>query len=55
LICLPIFLFIYIYFVNYDYLSLLWTDEIGIYMLIGAGIAQLIGAFTIKRIVTIDM
>jgi tight adherence protein B len=55
LICLPIVLFIYIYFVNYDYISLLWTDEIGIYMLIGAVIAQLIGAFTIKKIVTIDM
>jgi tight adherence protein B len=55
LISLPILLFIYIYFVNYGYLSLLWQEEIGIYMLVGAVIAQIIGAYTIKRIVTIDI
>jgi tight adherence protein B len=55
LICLPIFLFVYVYFANYDYLSLLWTDTIGIYMLIGAIVAQIIGAFMIKKIVTIDI
>lgn len=55
LICLPIFLFIYVYFVNYDYISLLWTEQLGIYMLIGAVVAQIIGAFLIKKIVTIDI
>lgn len=55
LIGLPIFMFVYIYFVNYEYLSLLWTEEIGHYMLYGAVIMQLIGAYLIKRIVTIEV
>jgi tight adherence protein B len=55
LISLPIVLFIYIYFANYKYISQLWKDPIGIYMLIGAVIAQIIGAALIKRIVTIDI
>lgn len=55
LICLPIFLFIYIYFANYTYLSLLWSEELGKYMMFGAVISQLVGAYLIKRIVTIDI
>lgn len=55
LICLPVFLFIYIYFVNYSYLSLLWKENIGEMMLLGAVVSQLIGAYLIKRIVTIEI
>jgi tight adherence protein B len=55
LIALPIFMFVYIYFTNYEYLSLLWKDELGHYMLFGAIIMQLIGAYIIKRIVTIEI
>jgi len=55
LIGLPIFMFIYIYFANYDYLSLLWTEQIGHYMIYGAIIMQIIGAYLIKRIVTIEV
>ena len=55
LICLPIFLFIYIYFANYNYLSLLWSDDLGKMMMLGAVVSQIIGAFLIKRIVTIDI
>ncbi len=55
LISLPIVLFVYIYFANYKYISLLWKDTIGIYMLVGAVISQIIGALLIKRIVTIDI
>jgi tight adherence protein B len=55
LISLPIFLFVYIYFVNYTYLSLLWSDDLGKMMMLGAVISQLIGAYLIKRIVTIDI
>jgi len=55
LICLPIFMFIYIYFANYEYLSLLWTEEIGHYMIFGAIVMQIIGAYLIKRIVTIEV
>lgn len=55
LICLPIFLFFYSYFVNYEYISLLWTDDLGIIMMVGAIISQIIGAYLIKRIVTIEI
>jgi len=55
LISLPIFLFVYIYFVNYSYLSLLWSEDLGKMMMLGAVVSQLIGAYLIKRIVTIDI
>jgi tight adherence protein B len=55
LIALPILMFIYIYFTNYDYLSLLWTEELGHYLLFGAIILQIVGAYMIKRIVTIEI
>jgi tight adherence protein B len=34
---------------------LLWTDKIGHYMIFGAIIMQIIGAYIIKRIVDIDI
>jgi len=55
LIALPIVMFIYVYFVNYDYISTLWTEQIGQYMLAGAIVLQIIGAWIIKRIVTIEI
>ena len=55
LIFLPILLFVYLYTTNYDYVSLLWTDETGRYMLFGAAILQIVGAYVIKRIVDIDI
>jgi tight adherence protein B len=55
LIGLPIFMFIYMYITNYDYLSLLWIEKMGHYMIIGAIILQIVGAYVIKRIVDIDI
>jgi tight adherence protein B len=55
LIALPLLMFIYLYFTNYKYVSLLWTDELGKYMLFGAIIMQVVGAYVIKRIVTIEI
>ena len=55
LICLPIFMLIYMYLTNYDYLSLLWTEKIGHYMIFGAIIMQIIGSYVIKRIIDIDI
>lgn len=55
LIGLPIVLFIYIFFVNHEYLSLLWTEPLGQFMLIGAIVLQIVGAFIIKKIVTIEL
>ena len=52
---LPIVLAGYIYMVNYEYLSLLWTEKIGIYMITGATIGVLIGALVMKKMVTIDI
>jgi tight adherence protein B len=55
LIGLPIFMFVYIYLVNYEYIKLLWTEEIGRYMLFGALVMQVIGSYMIKRIVDIEV
>ncbi|ABA88996.1 Flp pilus inner membrane protein TadB, putative [Syntrophotalea carbinolica DSM 2380] len=55
LIGLPIALFGYIFFVNHQYLSLLWTEPLGQYMLAGAIVLQILGAFIIKKIVTIEL
>lgn len=55
LILLPIIMFIYIYFVNYEYISLMWTEKIGIYLLIGGIIMQIIGSIFIRNIVKIEI
>jgi len=55
LIILPILMFIYIYFMNYAYISLLWKEKLGQYMMFGAIVMQIIGAYVIKRIVTIEI
>lgn len=55
LIALPIFMFIYIYFVNNKYISTLWSEDLGQYMLFGAIVLQIIGAWIIKKIVTIEI
>ncbi|PLX81422.1 MAG: hypothetical protein C0614_06560 [Desulfuromonas sp.] len=55
LIGLPIFMFLYIYLTNYDYISLLWQEKMGHYMIFTAIILQIIGSYVIKRIITIDI
>lgn len=55
LIGLPILMFFYMYMTNFNYLSLLWTDKLGQYMVFGAIICQIVGAYVIKRIVDIDI
>jgi tight adherence protein B len=55
LIGLPILMFVYMYMTNYDYISLLWTEKMGHYMIFGAIVCQIIGAYVIKRIVDIDI
>src|SRR5262249_3772468 len=51
LIALPFALFLFMLHVKPDYISLLWTDEVGIKMSIGALIAQILGALVIRKIV----
>lgn len=55
LIALPIIMFLYMYIVRNEYIALLWTEEIGQYMIAGAVVLQIIGAIIIKRIVTVDI
>ncbi len=55
LIALPIFMFVYIYLTNYDYISIMWQEKMGHYMLFAAVILQIVGSYMIKRIVTIEI
>jgi tight adherence protein B len=53
LLALPPLLFITVYRMNPDYLSLLFTDELGKKMLVGGIVMQLLGALAIRKIVNI--
>lgn len=55
LIALPLVMFLYIYIVNYEYVSLLWTDKAGLILLSGGIMSQFVGAYVMKRIVAIEM
>ncbi len=55
LIALPILMFCYIYFTNYDYMKIMLEEKMGHYMLFGAAVMQVIGSIMIKKIVTIDI
>lgn len=55
LIALPIGLFLLMLFMKPDYIQLLWTEEMGIKMSIGAIVLMIIGAYAIKKIVDIKV
>lgn len=55
LMALPIALFFAVYYLNQDYVMLLFTDELGRKMIAGAAVAQVLGAITIKKIVAIKI
>ena len=55
LLALPIVMFLYIYIVNYEYVSMLWTERVGLMLLTGGIISQIVGAYVMKRIVAIEM
>jgi tight adherence protein B len=55
LLLLPVLMFLYIYFVNYDYISLLWTRKEGYYMLTGGILLMVMGAISIKKITMIEV
>lgn len=52
---LPIALFITVYYLNPDYVMLLFQEEIGRQMLTYAVVMQILGAFVIKKIVAIKI
>jgi len=55
LIAMPIGLFLMMLWMKPDYISLLWTDELGQQMSIGAIVLVLIGAYAIKKIIDIKV
>lgn len=55
LIALPIGLFFMMLFMKPDYIRLLWTEEMGRKMSIGAIVLMLVGAYAIKKIVDIKV
>lgn len=55
LLALPILLFFTVFYLNRDYVMILFENDLGKKMLLVAGILQLVGAFTIKKIVDIKI
>lgn len=52
---LPIALFLVVYYMNPDYVMMLFEEELGKQMLLYAVVLQIIGAFVIKKIVNIKI
>ncbi|HEY8891453.1 MAG TPA: type II secretion system F family protein [Clostridium sp.] len=52
---IPVFIGIFIYITNKEYIMLLFTTPIGIAMIVAAILGQMIGLIIIKKIINIDM
>lgn len=55
LLALPVFLFFVVYYLNPDYMMVLFTDPLGKKMLAGAIVMQIVGALVIRKIVNIKV
>ncbi|MCA8986087.1 MAG: type II secretion system F family protein [Planctomycetaceae bacterium] len=55
LMALPIVLFFVMYYLNAEYMMLLFTEELGRQMLAGAVVLQIIGAYCMKKIIEIKI
>ena len=55
LLAMPPVLFLVMLKLNYEYVMMLFTDEIGRYLLCAALVTQLLGAIAIKKIITIKV
>ncbi|EWT03675.1 type II secretion system protein F [Intrasporangium oryzae NRRL B-24470] len=55
LIALPFFVFIYMLFVNYAYVSLLWTTTLGLVLSVFGCVMLVIGVFWMRRVVKIEV
>jgi tight adherence protein B len=55
LMALPIALFFAVYYLNRDYVMLLFTEELGRKMIAAAAVLQIMGAIAIKKIVAIKI
>ncbi|MDW7711804.1 MAG: type II secretion system F family protein [Deferrisomatales bacterium] len=55
LLLLPIGLFLYIYVINFEYISLLWTDEIGKVMVAAGLVGMVVGYAIMTRMARLDL
>ncbi len=55
LVLLPIAMFFIIYFLNYNYISMLWIEKEGQILLAGAITLMILGVIMIRRIIRIEM
>jgi tight adherence protein B len=55
LVLLPIVMFFIIYFLNYNYISMLWLEKEGQKLLAGAIAMMIMGVIMIRRIIRIEM
>lgn len=55
LMALPIVLFFVMYYLNPEYMMLLFTEEMGRKMIAGAVVMQILGAICIKKIIEIKI
>jgi tight adherence protein B len=55
LIIMPIIMFFYMYWANYEYISLLWTTPLGMLFVVGGIIGILVGIFWMSRVVKIEV
>ncbi|MEJ2201504.1 MAG: type II secretion system F family protein [Desulfuromonadaceae bacterium] len=53
LLMMPIFMFAYLYVVNFKYISVLLTDSFGQLLLLCAGIAQIMGFLVMRRMIDV--
>jgi len=53
--CIPFVLMLFMYMANKPYIMILFTNKIGIMMLVAGGINLIIGAVIIRKIVTIEV
>jgi tight adherence protein B len=55
LVALPIFIFLYMTKVNYEYVSLLWTTTVGLFMSVGGLVALCVGMLWMRQVVKIEV
>ncbi len=55
LVALPITIFLYMMYGNYEYISLLWLEPLGIVMLVVGVVMMVIGIFWMRKIVNIEV
>ncbi|WP_432821178.1 type II secretion system F family protein [Trichloromonas sp.] len=55
LLLLPITMGLYLYLTNYEYISLLWSEQMGMIMIVAASIGMIFGALVMKKIVAVEL